>query len=194
MVLAFPKAAAKKSGIRSRNETDSAKKLAQKAVDDYQEMLGNLRDAEKEFRDNHPEAADDLERIGEYRDQVQEHIDRTKLLVRAAGVSIGDFKVTKKKTQPGYLPEEIVGVIAEMTEGAVKELEDREDAMGMDSTKTLVLALSELFESGVVKAISFDKDAAKIFFPNAADMAQLFQPAWDEGGKELTPAVKVPTL
>jgi hypothetical protein len=174
-------------------------------VDQYQEMVTALREGEREFRESFPEAHEMLERLNEYKDEIGEHIDRTKILVRTAGVSVGDFKVTKKKSQAAYKPDASGACLKELVTRAVTELNDLDAMEGTDTSWTeahdrmqgvyiLTHALDGLFESEVVTSLPFNKDNAKLFFPANTHIAELFEEAWDEGGAELTPAVKVPKL
>jgi soluble cytochrome b562 len=186
---------------------DVAKIQAQEAVDQYHEMVSNLREAEKEFRTKYPDAADDLEQIKEYRDSISEHIERAKVLVRTAGVTIGEFEVTKKKSQPSYDPALACICLKEVVSRAAGELTDLDSAKGsaaaitwadahdrMEGVYLLVHSLDSMLEAEVVKALAFEKDSAKLFFPANPHISEVFVKAWDAGGKELTPAVKVPKL
>lgn len=189
------------------NAAGAAKRAAQDAVDQYQEMVNDLREAEKSFRQEFPEAHEALEKMNEFKDEIAEQIDRAKILVRNAGVSIGDFKLTKKKSQPAYKPDDTRECLKNLVSRAVTELNDldsMEDSAAdmswkdahdrMEGVYILTHSLDGLLEAEVIKALPFDKDNAKLFMPANPHIADLYVEAWDPGGEELTPAVKVPKL
>jgi len=206
--MQFPtKLKSTKPATKIKTAADATRHAAQEAVDHYNEMVAALRDAEKQFRDEFPEAHEALERLNEYKDEINEHIDRTKVLVRTAGVSIGDFKVTKKKSQPNYKPSEARECLKTLVSRAVTELNDldsmeasaadmswRDAHDRMEGVYILTHSLDGLLEAEVITTLPFDKDNAKLFMPANPQIADLYVEAWDPGGEELTPAVKVPKL
>lgn len=208
-MITFPQRLKTNTAPKTKVKTaaDQARVTAQEAVDQYQEMVANLREAEKEFRDTYPDAADALRQINEYRDSIAEHIERAKVLVRNAGVTIGEFEVTKKKSQPAYNPALTCDCLKEAVKRAVTELNDLDSSHDsgaaiswadahdrMEGTYILVHSLDSVLAAEVVKTLPFEKDNARLFFPANPHIAELFTDAWDEGGAELTTAVKVPKL
>ena len=157
-------------------KSNNAKAKAEKAVKEFETLKEEFYGAKNAFETEYPEAAEELERINAFKSDIEEHIGKTKLLVREAECTIGEFKFTKKSTSPGYDPEKSLQVLLDM---------DPED---------MAITLKALLDGGVVNALPFDKDAAKVFFPHNSDIADWFEDAYDKGGKPLTPSIRVPKL
>jgi len=157
------------SFTRKREETSTPEiEAAKQAVEQYKEAKNSYEELVDKFRSSYPEAASELEAIRQVGDQVVEAISRAKKAVAAAKTTVGDFFCQRKFSQPGYDPELVVKICV--------DTEDKQQ-------------LFELFKSGVVKDVKFDREAATLFFESR--QLEKFASAWADK-QELTPAVTPP--
>jgi len=150
--------------------------IATKAVKEYEQMAEDLSSARGQFENQYPEAKAELERIDQFRSEVVEHVEKTKILVREAGQTIGPFEFTAKFSKPGYDSTKMVEVLTSLTD------------------EELGQTFRSIAKAGLVKSLEVDRDVMKVFFPHNQDLAALFEPAYDGGGKALTPAIKTPKV
>jgi len=168
---------AKKAAKEEKGDPKRSKEVqeAREAVQRFADAKAQLAQMRADFEHEFPEAAVALHEIQETNDELAEMIGPTKLLVRAAGQTIGDWKLRAGKTQPGYQQEKLLS-----------EILDLHDDEGMQ-------LLRVLHDKGVIKGLTVDKEASKLF-RGADKLALLVEDAWDPGGKPLTPAVQAPKL
>jgi len=176
MVTKIPKKASPTSAVVPADAPQTPKDHAEVAVRQYEEKAKEYYAEREQFEQSYPEALVELQRIGEIKEDVLESIEKAKILVRDAGVSIGDFRVQTKFTQAGYDASKMTELLIALP------------------PKEMAAVIKSMVEKGVMTSIVINRDAIKVAFPHDPAMSAVFEKAYDEGGEPLTPAVYTPKL
>jgi hypothetical protein len=161
---------------KDTKKKDSPVDKAKAAVKQFEKLRAELTEKQQSFEEEYPEANAALNEIKETEDACRAAIEKAKPLVREAGQTIGDFIYTPKSTSSGYLGDKLLEVLC-----------------GLDS-ESLGDTLKELYKTGMITALAVDKDVARVVKAAQPDVAELLEPAWDEGGAPLTAAITTPKL
>lgn len=145
---------------------------AHEAVKRFEEMRSELDSMKDEFEERFPEAVVELRAIKELEDEIQEHIEKTKLLVRDAKETVGDFKLKRRYSKAGYDADSVLEIMRDTGDWSL---------------------FPEMFEAGAIKSISLDQEGLALMFDSREDERDRYAAAWKEK-EELTPAVTVPKI
>ena len=165
-----------KNGQVQKPKKTKKRERAEEAVDRFEEMRDALLNARQQFEDDYPKANAVLQEIKQIEDDVREQIGACKILVRDAGQSIGEFTCTKKATSEGYVGTQILELIGKLTPHDAGVL------------------IRELYTRGFIADLKIDKAAAKVIRSSDEELRGVLEPAWDKGGKPMTPAVGTPKI
>jgi len=146
---------------------------AQRAVQEFETQHRMLVEMKQDWDNNFPEARLALEDIRRQEDMVQDAIKKAKPLVAKCKETVGDFKAQRKFSKPHYDPEEVTRLVTELENGLV--------------------IFEEMLDSGIVKVIDLDKDAALAWFAQRPDYSEAFNSAF-KPEEEMTTAVTVPKV
>jgi len=165
-----------KRGTRKREDApekdNSALVKAREAVGEFESVRDDLEDMRDAFEENFPEASKEIHHIRQVEDEVLTLIDKAKLAVRDAKVSVGDFKLTRKFSRAGYDDKEFL------------------DAIIRSKNKDL---LFDLVKTGVIASVKVDGESSRVYFERDEGAYRVVKDAWREKA-ELTPSVKVPKI
>jgi len=159
--------------VPAEEESQFEKQAASEAVQLYEQLRQRLEEAKAAFEANHPVAVNELKSIRQMEDEVQEAIAAAKPLVAVAKESVGEFTCKRRFSAAHYDNNEVTRILGTF-ENAGEVYED-------------------LYKSGVVKSVEFDKSGLVTRFSRDPGYAEAFKEAWREKS-ELTPAVTVPKL
>lgn len=149
------------------------KAAAVEAVQRYELLRRSVEDAKASFEKSFPEAVSALQGIRVLEDELNEAIAEAKPKVALAKESVGEF-VCKRRFSAAHYDGKMVTEIIGGFENAGEVYED-------------------LYRSGVVKSIDFDRDALTARFARDPGYSKAFGAAWREKS-ELTPAITVPKV
>jgi hypothetical protein len=169
----------RKIGVSPAVEEDPkarARRLAQEAVQNFENLREELNKEERIFQEEHPEAWKSLQDIHKLKDDVSQAVAAAKPLVAALGESIGEFRVTIKSTKPHYDETKFASILCELESSNLGDV------------------FKALHAAGVITAVSLDKEAVSVYFPRNPEVQEGFTDAFDPGGTPLTPAVSVPKV
>jgi len=147
--------------------------LAEKAVEEFENQRRVLSEMKEDWAANFPEANEAYQDILRQEDVVMEALSAAKVLVAEIKTSIGEFKATRKFEKPHYDKKEVKNILA--------------------SLENKVAILEDLFESGIVSSVEFDREASLAWFAQRPSYSEIFKPAFTEEN-EKSCAVSVPKI
>lgn len=159
--------------VAPRQDQDPDVAAAQKAVEEFENEQRLLKEMADDWVDKFPEAHLARQEILEQEDRVVAAVNKAKPLVSKAKKSIGEFQATRKFKDAHYDESAVMDILS--------GLENRLEVVG------------EMIDSGIVNALSLNKDAAIAYFAKRPQYAKTFEAAFKER-EEQTCAVKVPKV
>jgi len=160
------------SGPKANNQSQ-AEAEATKFVQQFEEERQQLQNMRSEFDSEYPEAAGFLENIRQQEDRCLDIMKIAKDKVRVAGVTVGEFKLKRAFSKPGYDDKILTDLLV--------KLEDGGDLF------------VELAKAGVIKEVKTDKAATTAFLARNPEFQKPLSKAWKEE-EELTPRITTPDL
>jgi hypothetical protein len=168
----------KKKVGKSRPKKSPALVAAEKAVQKFEEVYGELQAMRETFAMKFPKAQKALDDIHMQEDVVKDAMADAHAAVQGSKVTVGQFTLKRRFSAGGYDPEVFTEICS-----------------ALEDPSTIL----ELLTNKVIKAIIPDNGTRKAagkavtFLAQNPDLAELFLPAWvDE--KENTPAVTDPKI
>lgn len=155
-------------------QDESLEKIAAlDAVQRYESLRHQVEAAKTSFAQQFPEAVSALQDIRRIEDELNEAISDAKPKVAMAKETVGEFICKRRFSTAHYDSKKVTEVIG-----------------SFDNAGEVFV---DLYKSGVVKTIEFDKDALTSCFARDPGYSKAFKSAWKEK-TELTPAVTVPKV
>ena len=151
----------------------SKKQAAAAAVKEYEVQRRVYDDMQEQWGQDYPEASEARESLLRQEDAVHEAIKIAKPLVAAGNATVGDFTVQSKTKKAHYDEEAITSTLGGLVEGGD--------------------IFIEMVESGAIKKVSLNRDAATAFFAQRPHYAEAFGDSWRKEEPD-TAAVTVPKL
>ena len=159
---------------KSVTSTDSPVIAAAKsAVSEYEVQRRMLTEMSEEWEGNFPEANLARKDLLVQEDAVISSIKAAKPLVAAAGETVGDFLAQPKSQKAQYDEKEVTKLLGTFEDGPQ--------------------IFMEMLDSGIIKVVSLERDAAIAWFAQHPAYAEAFQEAWIEE-MSMTTSVTVPKL
>lgn len=149
------------------------KTAALEAVQKYETLRRMVEDAKASFSQTFPEAVSALENIRQLEDELNEAITEAKPKVALAKETVGEFVCKRRYSAAHYDGKKVTEIIGTFENAGE--------------------VYTDLYRSGVVKAIEFDRDALTACFARDPGYSKAFKLAWKEKS-ELTPAISVPKV
>lgn len=157
--------------------------LAQGKVKEFEEIKLEIHNRAADFDEEFPQAAQVLRGIDELRAKAHSIATEAHALVAAAKVSVGDFKCSLPITSPGFDGAKLAEVLASVR-----------DADGDPDYAAMGELFFELYNRGVIKSVAVNQESGKLVRQQNEAVRDLTEEAWSEGGQELTPRVKIPSI
>lgn len=152
---------------------DPALAAAKAAVENFEIQKRVLIEMREDWEKNYPEANQARQDILRQEDLVVDAINKAKPLIASVKQTIGDFKATRKFKKAHWDEKEITQILS--------TLENRLDIF------------EEMLSSGIVEALSLNREATIAWFAQRPGYTEAFQPAFKEE-QEDTCAVSVPKI
>lgn len=156
----------------SAAKVDATLAAAQSAVKKFEGMRAELESMKDDFESQFPDAVAELQAIKKFEDDIREHIESTKLLVRDAKETVGEFKLQRRFKKAGYDVDKMLEIMGELSDWEM---------------------LYRMAEQGAVKTITLDQSALTLMFDYMPNDKERYSTAWKDK-EETTPAVTVPKI
>jgi hypothetical protein len=152
---------------------DAELAAASQAVEEFENQRRLLMEMKEDWENNYPEASLAQQEVLRQQDIVMSAIAKAKPLVAQAKKTIGDFVAQRKWSKPHYDETEVTQILTTLP----NRLE----------------VFEHMVDSGIIAAVSLQREAALSWFAQRPDLAEAFQSAFRDK-EEQTCAVTVPKI